>query len=93
MPTFSTQPTPNPDSLKITTSGSLFMDNGMAAFASAEEAETNPLARRLFAVPGVVNLFVTPDFLTLTKSTGAHWDQLLPKVKKVLEDHFAEQDA
>ncbi len=91
MPTFSTQPTPNPDSLKVTAPGHTFMDEGMAAFASAEEAEADPLAQRLFAVAGVVNLFMTPDFITLTKNAGAHWDQIMPKVKKILEDHFAEE--
>ncbi len=90
MPTFSTEPTPNPDSLKITTREGAFIDEGMASFPSAEEAEEHPLGRRLFAVTGVANVFITPAFLTVTKRASASWDLLLPKVKRVLQDAMRE---
>lgn len=88
MATFNTHPTPNPNSLKITTDAGPFLEEGMAAFRSAEEAEGHPLGSRLFSIAGVTDLLIMPDFLTVTKQTGAKWDILMPKVKQVLQEHF-----
>ena len=60
MPPFTVQPTPNPNSLKFTTSGRPFLESGMGAFASAAEAEGDPLGAPLFDVPGVMNVLVLP---------------------------------
>lgn len=93
MPSFSTQATPNPNSVKITASDGTFIDDGMRAFSTAEEAEGDPLGHRLFAVGGIADVFVVPDFLTITKQAGASWDLLMPKVKNVLNDYFDEERA
>ena len=91
MPTFTTHPTPNPNSLKITTDAGPFIDDGMAAFQSAEEAETHPLGRRLFALGGVDSVLIMPGFLTVSKRVGTMWDLLIPKVRRVLTEHFEER--
>ncbi len=88
MSTFTTHPTPNPNSLKITTDAGPFIEESMAAFGSADEAEAHPLGRRLFAVTGVADVFITPDFLTVTKRASGQWDLILPKVNEVLGEHF-----
>src|SRR5690625_6444519 len=83
---FVIHPTPNPNSLKITTDAGAFIESGMESFASAEEAEQHELGRRLFSLTGVENVFILPDFLTITKHTAADWDNLLPKVELTLKD-------
>lgn len=88
MPAFTAEPTPNPNSLKITTDAGPFIDEGLASFGSADEAAGHPLGERLFAVAGVVNLLVMPEFLTVTKGAGTEWDLLMPKIEHVLEKHF-----
>ncbi|PSR02951.1 MAG: scaffolding protein [Bacteroidetes bacterium QS_8_68_28] len=88
MPDFNTESTPNPNSLKITTDAGPFIEEGLASFGSAEEAEGHPLGERLFSLAGVENLLVMPEFLTVTKGAGTEWDLLLPKVERVLEAHF-----
>ncbi|HEX7070517.1 MAG TPA: NifU N-terminal domain-containing protein [Rhodothermales bacterium] len=89
MPRFNTDPTPNPNSLKFTTDAGLFIPSGMESFSSAAEAEAHPLGSRLFAIPGVANVFILPQFLTITKTPAANWNVLLPKVRAALEAHFA----
>lgn len=93
MPRFTTQATPNPNSMKITTSNGSFIDDGMRAFSTAEEAEDDPIGQRLFAIGGVADVFVVPDFLTITKSAGASWNLLMPKVKSALASYFEEERA
>ncbi len=91
MPAFDAQPTPNPDSLKITRAAGPFIDDGLRAFASAEEARGDALGEQLFSVTGVDNVFITPQFVTVTKAKGAAWERLLPKIKHVLGDFYAEE--
>ena len=91
MPRFQTQPTPNPNSLKITHDGVPFIEEGMESFTSAAEAAGHPLGRRLFAIDGVAGVFVLPQFLTLTKAPDARWDRLLPEAESALGDYFAER--
>ena len=88
MPEFITHPTPNPNSFKLTTEAGPFIESGLAAFNSPEEAEGHPLGERLFSVEGVVNVLILPDFLTVTKHPAANWDVVMEKVEHVLQDHF-----
>lgn len=89
MPSFAFSPTPNPNSIKITTDAGVFLEGGMLSFASPEEAAGNPLGRRLFEQEGVINVFILPQFITVTKRGDISWDMLLPAVEAVLAAHFA----
>lgn len=93
MPSFQTQGTPNPNSIKIVTDGPSFIEEGMESFNSVQEAEGHPLGQRIFSLPGIANVFILPQFVTVTKHPATNWDILLPKVEEVLHDYFAEQDA
>ena len=88
MPTFRTQQTPNPNSIKITTDAGPFIENGMLSFNSPMEAEDHDLAARLFRAPGLASVFIMPDFLTVTKLPAAQWEEVLPPVKSILADFF-----
>lgn len=88
MPRFDVEPTPNPNSLKITTDAGHFIDTGMESFASPEEAGSHPLGSRLFSIAGVANVFILPQFLTVTKTPAANWNSVLPKLKETLKSYF-----
>lgn len=89
MPTFAFSPTPNPNSMKITSDAGPFLDAGMASYASPEEAAGNPLGKQLFALEGVHNVFMLPQFITITKRTDVSWDDLLPELERILEAFFS----
>ena len=91
MPRFSTEPTPNPNSLKITTNAGSFIENGMESFSSALDAEGHPLGERIFAIAGIANVFILPHFLTVTKHPASDWDELLPPLKSTLTAYFDER--
>jgi hypothetical protein len=93
MPRVTTQPTPNPNSLKFSMEGHAFIDSGMLAFGSAREAETDPLGAALFALDGVANVFVVPAFVTVTKHPAASWDRLVTAIERVLLDATGASEA
>jgi len=57
--------TPNPDTLKYVVSQPI-LGRGVLDFTSSEQAEHAPLAKRLFAVPGVKAVMLAKDFVTVT---------------------------
>ncbi|MGR3485340.1 MAG: NifU family protein [Paracoccaceae bacterium] len=86
-----TESTPNPATLKFLP-GQTVLDAGTADFASAEAANSSPLARRLFAVDGVTGVFFGSDFVTVTKSDEADWDLLKPALLGAVMDHYQSGD-
>ena len=73
--------TPNPNAMKFTLDVSV---PDMVNASSADSAAGQPLAEALFALPGVVGVFATGDFVTVSKSADAEWDAIVPAVVDVL---------
>jgi Fe-S cluster biogenesis protein NfuA len=82
-----TEHTPNPATRKFLP-GQPVMDAGSRDFADAETAQASPLAAELFATGNVEGVFFGGDFISVTASPGAAWDDLEPEVVGVLLDHF-----
>jgi hypothetical protein len=80
------QETPNPHAGKFTVGRVLVEGRRGRTFASAQEAAGDPLAARLFAVPGVASVFVVADFVTVTKDADAAWAELAPRVQAALRE-------
>jgi hypothetical protein len=60
----------------------------MVDVRSAEAAAGDPLAERIFAIPGVVMLFGTADFLTVSREDGADWDEIVPAVQAIVAEEL-----
>lgn len=86
MPELRTQSTPNPNALKFMLDGQPLIESGILVFNSGAEAREHPFAAALFSVRGVANVFLTPDFATITKHPAADWAQMMPS----LRDAFSE---
>lgn len=89
MSSYTIHPTPNPNSLKFTAMGKTFIDSGLGAYASAEQAAVDPLAAALFEVEGLADVLVLPPFATVTKRPEADWNVMLPRIEKVVEAHLS----
>ncbi|WP_232798497.1 NifU N-terminal domain-containing protein [Salinibacter altiplanensis] len=89
MATTQAESTPNPNSLKFTTDDGAFLDGGVAAYASADEADDDPLARRLFTIAGVDDVFITPQFVTVSKAPAVDWGSVKPDVEAILTEHLS----
>ena len=73
--------TPNPNALKFTVSA---MFDSPRSFAAGKPTD-DPVAGPLLAIPGVTSVFMSADFVTLTKDPEAFWDVIVPEAIGVLE--------
>jgi Fe-S cluster biogenesis protein NfuA len=86
-----TESTPNPATLKFLP-GETVLGRGTADLPDAESALKSPLARRIFAVPGVSGVFLGSDFVTVTKGADVEWDHIKPAILGAVMDHFQSGD-
>jgi len=85
-----TEPTPNPSSLKFIPGRPVMEDGGTADFTDADRATADsPLADRLFAVGGVIGVFLGGDFVTVTKAADQDWQTLKPMLLGAIMEHYA----
>lgn len=69
------EPTPNPNARKFILQEPLSW--GIShSFENAEQAQADPLARALFAIPHVTNVFYVDRWITVTQDGGVLWDAL-----------------
>lgn len=82
-----TEDTPNPQSMKfvpgrpVLGAGALGRD-----FPNADTAEASPLVQVLFAVDGVVGVFLGADFVTVTKYDSVDWRHVKPAILGAIAD-------
>lgn len=71
--------TPNPNAVKFILKEPVTA--GVArSFHGPAEAEADPLGRALFEVGEVASVFYMDKMITVEKTEGAEWDELLPKL-------------
>lgn len=78
------QYTPNPNALKF----SVGMEVGGPRSYVPANAAHDPVAGELFGIEGVMSVFMTADFVTVTKEPDADWSGIEPAVVTILEKHF-----
>lgn len=87
-----TEVTPNPASLKFRV-GKMLLSNGTAFFEKPEEAEgRSDLATLLFKYPFVEGVMISQDFVTVTKTEEAKWEDLIPVVKNEIKSAIERGD-
>lgn len=86
-----TQNTPNPSSLMFVP-GEPVLEKGGHNFASAREAMASPLAKRLFVIDGVNNVFFGTEFITVSKSEDHSWSTLKPEIFAAITEHYSSQE-
>ncbi len=83
-----TEITPNPSSLKFVTDQHI-LTKGSADFPRAEDTEDAPVAKKLFDFVFVERVFISNNFITITKSEEFQWQQIIPVVKNFLKNYIA----
>src|SRR5215813_14248633 len=68
--------TPNPNARKFILREPLTFGVSKS-FENAEQAQGDPLASALFAIPHVTNVFYVDYWITVTQDGKAHWPELL----------------
>jgi hypothetical protein len=82
------EPTPNPNAAKFSVGRPV---GGPATFVPGKPVD-DPMVASLLALDGVTSVFLTADFVTVSKRPDANWDQILPTAHQILEAHFGAED-
>jgi len=81
--------TPNPNSIKWVLSCSVDAEGRSAHFTAPPADDVSPLAAKLFAVPGVVGVFLAGNFVTVTKADDVDWADLAQPLVDAIKSFFA----
>ncbi|HTF03307.1 MAG TPA: NifU family protein [Bacteroidia bacterium] len=85
--------TPNPATMKFVANRMLIEDGATAQYLSAEETAGSPLAAKLFRFPFVKGVFVSANYVTVTKSDTLTWDDITLELREFIRDHIAKGNA
>ena len=67
-------------------------ENASYYFGNAQVAKGSPLAERLFAIDGVVNLLISHNEITVTKSSAVEWPVIGKQIGTAIREHIASGD-
>jgi hypothetical protein len=81
--------TPNPNAIKFTLDRPS-TERRSETFREGSDPADSPLGARIFALDGVTNVFMTANFVSVTKEDDVDWDELVPQVIDELRAHFGE---
>ena len=87
-----TEANPNPNSMKFASNLMLVPEGKDYDFPNADSAESSPLAQSIFtAFNWVDRVFIMSNFITLTKSSDAEWNELIPEAKAHIRQWLEEE--
>lgn len=86
-----TEETPNPLTMKFIP-GKEVMREGTLTIASKDDAWQSPLVELLFEIAGVSEVFLSSDFISVTKTETYDWAILKPQVLGNIMEYFMEHD-
>lgn len=82
------QQTPNPNAGKFVVGRQVAPVGTSRSYYDRDEAREDPVARALMQLAGVRSVFMVDDFITVTKTPAARWDELVPQVMEAIRDHL-----
>ena len=82
-----TETTSNPTRMKFLP-GQTVLTSGTADFPNADAASQSPLAQSLFAVEGVVSIYLDPTTIIVEKTDAKDWQVMKPLVLGAIMEHF-----
>jgi NFU1 iron-sulfur cluster scaffold homolog, mitochondrial len=80
--------TPNPATMKFVSNHVLALNGSIYEFNSEAETKYAPFAQRLFSFPFVSKVFITQNFITLTKIEGLEWDDVMLELREYISNYL-----
>jgi len=84
-----TEMTPNPETMKFVANKLLYPGKSID-FPDNDSASPPPLAQELFGFPFVKAVFVASNFVTITRTQDADWDEIKPTIRQFLKEFLEE---
>lgn len=79
--------TPNPDVIKFVCNKLLVKND--VEFKNADETKNSPLANELFNFPFVKEVFLSQNYVSITKNNEVEWDEILSEVRTFIKNFIA----
>ena len=83
-----TEETPNPNTLKFIP-GVQVLQEGTVEFKDNETAKISNLAKLIFLIKDIERVFLTTEFISVTKNNDVNWEILKPLILTAIMDHYA----
>jgi NFU1 iron-sulfur cluster scaffold homolog, mitochondrial len=85
--------TPNPSSIKFVANRLLMVSGASADYQNISEANDAPLIKQLFQFPFVKRLFVSSNYVTVTKQDFAEWEEIRDELRVFITDYLNKGNA
>lgn len=83
--------TPNPASMKFVLNNYILQE-GSVEYTHPSQAGNSPLVQGLFAFSGISSVFITSNFITLTKNSDTDWYELIPVFREYIKNFFQQEE-
>lgn len=80
--------TPNPATMKFVANHLLTQNGAIYEFNQESETKLAPFAQRLFSFPFIKKVFITQNFITLTKMEGIEWDEVMLELREYISNYL-----
>ena len=79
--------TPNPAVMKFV-ANKMLIDQDSVEFKNIEEAAPSPLAQKLFHLPFIKEVFISGNYIALSKYNIVEWEEVTQEVRQFLVDEL-----
>ncbi len=84
--------TPNPSVMKFV-ANKMLLEDGMIEFKNIDEAKPSPLAAKLFHFPFVKQVFITKNYVSITKFDIVSWEDVVVELREFIREFLASGNA
>jgi len=84
----SASPTPNPNAVKFLPNMHFFESGTVEFQKESDRLDESPLAKKLIAIDGIDIVMIGFNFISVTKSQTAEWEELLEKIRDCILNHL-----
>jgi Fe-S cluster biogenesis protein NfuA len=85
--TLYTESTPNPDTMKFVSNRYILPDQTLD-YTQVAQAKESPMAEKLFEFPFVASVFISQNFVTITRKAGEDWAEINPMLKDFIQSYL-----
>jgi Fe-S cluster biogenesis protein NfuA len=80
--------TPNPSSIKFVANKLLLVSGASAEYQTPSEAAEAPIAQKLFQFPFVKRIFISSNYITITKIDTVIWEEIRDELRVFITDYL-----
>ncbi|MDI1356545.1 MAG: NifU family protein [bacterium] len=80
--------TPNPSSIKFVANKLLLVSGASAEYKNPSETTDAPMARALFQFPFVKRIFISSNYITITKQDVVEWEEIRDELRVFITGHL-----